>query len=1272
MSLVPYHIAQDGTGEARFAATVLFADVSGFTAMSEALGQHGNAGTEELSRILNDYFEPMIDLIHAYGGTIGQFGGDALTVLFREDATEPDAAPRRAVQCALDMQARMADYQAIRTQAGTFRLAMKAGLAVGQVFSTTVGDDDLGRKVLLGGRVLEWASRAENRAEAGQVVIHNQLLMHTGDIHMVPVDDDYTLVERLVIKPPMQPLELPPDDPALDRFTHSLVAGRLRAGQERFINEHRKVTTMFVRFDGFDFDADPRVGEKVERYFVAVLDVVGQYDGYLDKIEVGDKGAKFLVLFGAPVAHEDDQMRALRCALDLRALPGAIVHIGLNTGFVYAGLVGSATRREYTVIGDAVNLAARLMQAARPQQIICPTRCHDETFAWDELVPVTVKGKREAIPIFAMKGLQQQGARGLRAVGYALPMVGRQEELDAVQARLETVLAGQGQIVGITGEAGIGKTRLANEVIRLALESGLEAFGGEFESYGANTAYLGWHHLWRGFFGVDPERELAVNMRRLQTQVALIDSSFVNRVPLLSMALNVPLPDNHITAALDAELRKTSLEALLVACVRHRAEDRPLLLMLEDCQWLDPLSYDLLETLARNIIDVPVLLVLLYRPPTLERLAEFPHFVELALREFQPDEAQRLIDLKLHDVPADLRQRIIERAQGNPFYIDEMLNLLQDETVDVLPDSLRALITSRIDRLVDDQRIMLKVASVVGRLFRADWIWHIYPDAGSPERVQEQLKRLSTQDFLASLEPELEYLFKHILTREVAYETLTMATRASLHQQLAVFIETNYDSDQYVDLLAYHYSHSENVEKQREYLRRAGDAAQAAYANEAAIDYFQRLLELVEDESDILLKLGRVWQTVGRWQEAEDAFRRVLATGTTAALKAESRNGIGRLYAYQGKFDEALETLREAEAAFQSLRDRAGLGRTLGNMGNVFLFQGQSDEALGYYEQALDHSMGAEDGRNISIVTGNMGIAYGMQGDFGRSLTFFERQLKTEEERGDQQGIAIAVGNIGVTHESMQDYKQALDCYRQQLEIAHEIGDQRVFSMAVGNMGTLYCKQGAYARALDCHVKQLEIATELGDRRAISLALAGIGNAYKGRGRLTEAEAAYAQAIDLARALNISYELCEMLYQQAALRLSMGRSAEALGAATEALAVAEDVGHGEIAFEARLMVIQLEGDGRSVNNLDDMEDEQQAALHYMRWKLRPDDTTSRRAAATIYERLHARAPLAVYRDRYHELTGNRLQPPVLPDLPAVIVPGDLETLMARVKVNVSE
>lgn len=1331
LSFVPRHVAREILAhpgadligrEQRFDAVALFADVAGFTAMSEALGAAGRLATEELTTILNSYFGPMIELVESYGGIVGKFGGDALTVLFPYRRKTQPATVRRAIQCALDMQAAMRGYEAIGTSAGVFNLAMKAGLAMGRLLCTTIGDRAVRLEYVIAGGALDRCADAEHHAARGEIVIDNALLGFLDGARVAETRGAFSCIaglNRRARRAPLQPLADAIPESAIDtltRFVHPSIAQRFRLDQRGLVNEHRKVSILFARFDGFDYENDRQASARLQAYLSEVVRIIHQYGGYLNKVDMGDKGSKYLALFGAPVAHENDEERAVRCALDLLALPlpGGPARIGVHAGFVYCGLAGSDARQEYTVIGDAVNLASRLMQAAGAGQILVSgstQRTVGTRFVWEALAPIPVKGKSEPVEIFAAREVREPAASPLQEPSYALPMVGRERELRLAQDAIRRAGAGQGRLIGITAEAGMGKSRLAAEIVRSALAEGFVVYGGACHSYGTQTSYLVWRDIWRSFFGLSPSLAPEAQAQHLANLVSAIDPRLLQRLPLLGAVLNVALPDNDFTRLLDAPLRADLLKSMLLDCLRHRARTTPLALVLEDGHWIDPLSQDLLAYIGRNVADLPVLLLVLYRPAEGEDdplgwAAQSAHYSEIRLSELLPMQAAELARLKLKQLwgidgepPLGLITSIMARTQGNPFFLEEIINYIHDRGLDPrdeaalasldIPDSLHNLIISRIDQLAEAPKTTLKVASVIGRLFRASWIWGSYPQAGAPGEVKRHLQDLSRLDLtpLNKPEPELEYLFKHITTQEVAYGSLALATRAVLHECIGQFIERHYAGalGEYVDVLAHHYGRSANTEKQRVYFRRAGDAAKSVYANEAAIDYYQRLLPLLPEpeQGDALLALGETWQLIGEWGKAEEAYRQALSQANgDIRLQARAQTALGALLSRTESFETALEWLSQAQAGFEQLGDRRGAGQVLEQLSFAYSHLGDTARALACAEQQLAIATEHADPIGISAALDTMGIAYFQQGEYDRALASLQQSRDVAVAHNHKRGVVVAYNDLAGVYWQRGDYPKSMARLLQALEVASEIGYQQMVGLTLGNAGSIYKQLNETDRALTCYAQALRIAVELGDGPGVLICISNVASLFAAQGRDAEAGAVFARAIDLARSLNIPDVLCANLHELARLRRRAHRLEEAVALNQEALEVAQQIESKEVQFQAQVLAIRLRADGREIDAqaaIAELEslleawpgEVERALVYYEIWRLDAARADAQKASAELYQSLYAATSDAEYRRRHDELTGEQLsEPPLLPSLPEELLrtPATLETMLERVGV----
>ncbi|MEM8531286.1 MAG: adenylate/guanylate cyclase domain-containing protein [Chloroflexota bacterium] len=1322
--------------EQRFSVVALFADVTGFTPMSERFNTIGRRGAEKLTTILNAYFTSMIDLVHAYGGSVGKFGGDSLTVLFSYTTVTQSQVIHQAIQCAWDMQAAMRDYALLDTSIGTFDLSMKVGLGIGDILSTTVGDPNIRLEYIIAGQAIDTCIEAEHHAHAGDILVHNDILQH---IQVVSVDQvakttNFCRITALHVRcktPSLQPQIWPSTEsanqilPIVKRYVHPTISQRVLSNQEGFVNEHRKVTILFIRFNGLDYQ-HLTVRETLQHYFTSVIRTVQRYDGYVNRIDIGDKGSKYIVLFGAPVAHEDDDERALRCALDLQRLDvhsdgnqqktqRIITQIGIHTGFVYCGQVGSAHRCEYTVMGDAANLAARLMQAATPGQILVSSITYQaiaEGFVWNAPTHIQVKGKTDPILVYTVRDAATPPALKMHEPRYTLPLIGREQELHQAQHSMEQVLAGHGKILHITGEAGMGKSRIASATVQIAQQEGFRMYAGACQSYGTKTSYLVWHEIWRSFFHLQPSWTIQQVSEQLTLQLNTIDPRFVLRLPLLRSVLNIPLPDNDMTRSLDAEMRIELLKALLMACLRHRAQNTPIMFVLEDCHWIDPLSQELLSYIGRNITHVPVWFLILSRGAQdykqIPRHREAP-FDSIHLSELSPAEAHRLVLLKLEQIIGSTQQtkpawidHIVTKAQGNPFYLEEMAHFLRsyqhklsdnrDITDIELPDSLHSLILSRIDQLTEGEQTTLKVASVIGRSFKASWLWGSYHEIGPPQTVTQHLETLSQLDLLplSTAEPELEYLFKHITTQEVAYESLTYNMRSLLHERVGQFLERQYADtvEQYFNILAYHYGRSHNTAKRRKYYLLAGNAAKAAYDNQSAIDYYQQLLALLPDNEQIqiMLDMGEVYQHIGQWSEAERMYRDALTLAErdhNRMLQAYGQKALGSLLARTQSYHEALVWLKHAQTQFEQLQHPTGLSRVLEQLSLAYFQINDYDTSMNYAQYHLQIANQCADQIGISAAHANIGLIHIQQGDLDRALVCFKTAVDIATEVNYLRGVVVASGDMTHIYWQQGQYHAALSGLQQALTLANQIGYQQAVGFLLGNAGILYDMYGDYTAALACYGRSLQIATELDDWTTILFALTNILSIFVVQKRYMDALNVCHKTVELGRLLQIPYALGIDLHQQALIAMAEQRYTHALDYCKEALTLATQVGDRDTQLKIETLVIRLQvlREERDVFRArDELEalldtwtnEGEQAALYYEMWRLQPDQEGARQQAAALYRSAYNNSPNIEYRQHYTELTNETLpEPSPLPTLPAALLEVvDLDALLAHVLVQV--
>jgi class 3 adenylate cyclase/tetratricopeptide (TPR) repeat protein len=1125
----------------RTAGAALFADISGFTSLTEALvtAMGPARGAEELSVHLNRVYDALVQQVDDYRGSVLAFSGDAITCWFDDSgdggwtaSREPPMAVQRAVACGLGMQSAMQPFGSI---------AVKVAVAVGPVSRFVVGDAEIQKIDALAGSTLSRLAAAEHHADPGDVVVDKAAATALGEpFNIHEWREDSATGERFASLSGLSAVVSPDPWPqvAVDRLPAETVrpwllppvASRLDAGLGDFLTELRPAVSLFLRFGGIDYDEDPEAEAKLDEFVRATQRTLQRFDSYILQLTMGDKGSYLNAAFGAPVAHEDDAERAVMAALELRdGRPPWIgaVQIGIGLGHMRTGAYGASTRRTYGVLGDAVNVAARLMQHAPADAALVDPSVHHATsaaFVWEDVGSIRVKGKSDPVPASRLVTGGARPSLGASEPTDAMPMVGRETELAVITARLDQLVTGAGAIVGITGEAGIGKTRLLTEVITRARRRSIPCFGGECQSYGLNVSYLVWRSVFRAFFDLDSIRSTSEQIEIIEAKLAATDAALVGRVPLLAPVLNIPIPDNELTMLFDAKLRKESLEAMLVDVIRARASETPLLLVLEDCHWLDHLSHELLHVIGRAVADLPVLIVVTSRPPDTSgsaapTVSQLSHYTHVPLADLADTEIASLVHAKLHelfgadvDTPSErLAVEIGRRAERNPFYIGELLNFLKDRGISPLdasaveqaelPDSLSSLILGRIDQLTEEQRTILKVASVIGPLFDVDMVSRIYQPFDQQDRLRSNLGTLADLQLIVPERPEPRpaYLFKHVLTQQVTYSTLTYATRAVLHEQVAHDVEAHNDvAEQDLDFLAYHYDRSTNIDKRREYLIKAGQSARASFANITAIDYFQRALAVLDgdDRVQALFPLGEVHELVGDFSDAAS----VIIEAREIAKRRDDISGVARaelalavIDRKRGNFDSASSCIARARAGFEAADDVGGVSRALAELGLVAQLQGDLPQARARYEQSLLHAdrIGEPIARQSARAQALKGAATvaAMEGEYEAAQGLYDESLIIRRELGDTPGVAALLNNQGVLARYRQDLIEARRLNDESIALFRTLGDRWSLGQLLNNQACVAADQGHFAEARTLLAESLNIRRQLGDRDGLALSL---------------------------------------------------------------------------------------------------------------------------------------------------------------------------------------
>jgi class 3 adenylate cyclase/tetratricopeptide (TPR) repeat protein len=632
----------------------------------------------------------------------------------------------------------------------------------------------------------------------------------------------------------------------------------------------------------------------IDRFFRVALAEVHRYEGTVNQF-LGDG---FMALFGAPIAHEDHARRAVLAGLGIAARAEVRIRIGINSGLVVVGTIGDDLRVDYTAFGDTTVLAARLQAAAAPGAVLVSQRTAGLVrgyFELEEVAPVQVK-ERTVRPL-RVSGLGTRTAR-IAAGDELSPFTGRDYELAELGRMLEVAASGEGQVVGLVGDPGLGKSRLAWEFRRLARPRAA-VLEGRCLSYGASIPYLPLFEVVRNACGIaaDDVPDLVAAKIELRVKALELDVSLAH---YLRHAFGVPAADPGLAGVDPQVIRARAFEALRQLLVAE-AGQRPLVVLIEDLHWIDQTSQDFLAEFAGELPSVPMLLLVTYRPGYFPPWTGKSFTCQLALRPLSAAASEKILTSILGRGDPAAAAAIALRGEGNPFFLEELARATREQAGEAgaaVPATVHQVLAARIDRLTADQKAAIQVASVLGREFSLDLAGEVWDGEVSLEGRMQELKVL---EFLREWHGAAErtFVFRHALTREVAYDGMLQARRRELHGRAGAALEHFHANRfEHCELLAYHYSHSAEPQRAIPYLAAAGDRAKDRYANEEAVTTYRRAIELIEEldgshRADpygaICESLGVVLHRLSRFDAAIDACRKGLAVARDAGQRARLR-----------------------------------------------------------------------------------------------------------------------------------------------------------------------------------------------------------------------------------------------------------------------------------------------------------------------------------------------------------------------------------------------
>ena len=1084
--------------------TVLKADISGSTALGERLDP------EELRVVLGSYFAALAREIHRRGGVIDKYVGDAVFALFGPPEPRADDASRAVIAAVAMQEAIERENVELHRKYGVL-LACRIGIATGSVVAGAIAGDVQATYTVVGPPVA-MAEALESAAPLGAVLVSPATRTAArSKIRFAPIETVTPKGSGLGIAAYRVAGLRQATREAVNVARSATTSASLQVTSDRqdVLAEERKIVTILFA----DITTSEPLGSKLDAselravlgaYFGVLARAIQRYGGTIDKY-IGDA---VMAVFGAPVSHEDDGARAIRAALaiqrEARAVNAALekqhgikaaIRIGINTGEVVAGLLPGEVLA-YTVTGDAVNTAQRIETAAPPDGVLVSESTLGlarKVFVFEEIAPLKLKGKAEPVSAYRVVGPERRASpRGGPTI------VGRQDELSRLFGYYREAIGGQGQVVHVHGEAGVGKTRLVAELMS-GLPAGASRLRARANSYEQATPYALVAEVVRRMFWIGPTDDEPTARAALQARIQA-STSLEAAVTMLLEILGY-----EVRSPLDPAGKRRLIVSLLRDELKLRADAAPLVLLIEDLHWCDASSAGVLGEAAAAIPPLRCLFLSTSREATdIAWPAE-----TISLGALEPAAAKDLLDhLATSPLDEGTRALILERTAGNPFFIEEVVRSLRPGKEVAVPATVQDLLEARLDTLETSPRRVAQGASVIGRTFWTRVLAHVTPDAN----LDGALGTLEREHFLARVaSPEPTYTFPHALVQEVVYSTQLMAHRRRSHVVVGdAYTDLFPDrTDELVDTLAFHYRRGDSDPKAVLWLTRAGRRAQRLYANAEALDYFRAVIARARDDTAASAEaheaIGDVQRVTGHYDDAVAAYASALDLHDDAQVvaRARIRRKVGLVQQLRGRADEALTIFEDALSRLGAVNEAERLRVRL-SIADLQFRNGKAELAINGLRDTLAAAERIGDDEAMAEALKQLGTIHAYRGELGKALEYQERSLAAYLRLGDVLGQANVHNNIGRTERRRSRHREALAAYERALTIRQRIGDQLGRVHSHGNIAEIHFLRGELDEAQHHYDTVMELSRLIGYPLGLSGALIGLGATSVARGNAND------------------------------------------------------------------------------------------------------------------------------------------------------------------------
>ena len=1150
--------------------------MSGFTALAERLARAGHSGAEVLVGTISRIFTPLLDVTCSYGGDVLKFGGDALLLFF-------DGADHLPRACAAADGMRRALRRVGTVQVGTrsVTLRMSQGLHSGTFDFFLVGSRHA--ELVVAGAAATTTVQMEAAAAAQEILLSASAAAELDERLTVAHDSGGRLL-RLApkVRVAQQESFAPAGEPqVLERFVPLAVRGRLDSIVSE--SEHRQATVAFLHFTGVDALLEEQGPEEVHRRLHALTNTVveasAEFGVCILCTDVGPDGGKFMLASGVPEAQEDADERMLRAAhAVVQTDVGLPVRVGVNRGHVYGGAVGAPTRFTYSTMGDAVNLAARVMGKAAPRQLLATAdviaRCA-ERFAVAPLPAFMVKGKSQPVQAFAVG----EPIRGARRRSVDQPFVGRLEYVERYASAHARAWSGSGSVIELVGDPGVGKSRLLREATaRLEAAFRVEV---QCDHYESSTAYSSARALLTGALGLQEGVQADAVVSVVRQRVLAAAPAVEPWLPLLGDILDVRWPPTPEASSLAPRLRRQRLGEVVRKVLRAVLPVGSVV-VIADSFWMDEASADLLVPLLDMVEQSGWLVCLSRRPESTGLHAGRGYAADvLTLSPLPRDHSLALLLIADDSLTPHTAEQLLERAAGNPLFLLQLgAATAAGADLEALPDDVAAMVASRIDRLLPEDRRLLRYCAVLGSRFLEQELKDAVGDLVGRDVHRDDWDRLAA---FVHRDDDGALRFENELFRKVAYEALPFAARRRAHAAAGEVLEGAGAEDR-LELLSLHFHHAQHYDKSWHYSRRAGDRALRMYANQEAVELYRRAGEAwrfvasanSDDLAHVCEAMGDALEVTAQYREASQTYRRarrLTAGDARREIRLMLKEGVVR--ERLGRYPAAVRWYRRGLRQVETLREAADgevVAKLLVAMAATRFRQGRLEECVSWAERAAS---AAEAAGHRATQAHSYFLLDSALTDLGRSESqlYRLRALPIYEELGDLVGQANVLNNLGINAYYEGRWDEAVELYEQSRERRVRAGDVMGAATAANNIAEILSDQGHTAEAEVLFREAGRVFRCAGYSIGEALVRSNLGRTAGRAGRYDEAHQLLNEALSAFRTIGAGVFVIETQARMAELLLARDDVAGARALAEAVLPAAV----GAEAAVARTMLERIRG-----------------------------------------------------------------------------------------------